>query len=1369
MKIRRLEIQGFKSFADRTVLRFGEGITGVVGPNGCGKSNIVDAIRWVMGEQSAKHLRGSGMQDVIFAGCESRGPMSLCEVTITFHNDGNLVPPDYQGHDEISVTRRLFRDGTSEYAINKVGCRLRDILDLFMGTGIGKNAYSIIEQGRIGLIVTAKPEDRRAFIEDAAGVSRYKARRKQAERRIAATEQNLLRINDLTEELGQRLKTLKNQAEKAERYKRLKDELKTLDLSVAVQRYLELQARMGFEAQSSSELQLRVDEGETQLTADEAALTERQDDLTARDEALRERENVLHEHRQALALTKNDAAYLEKQQATLTEREEEALTEQTTLQQELVGLKSEHDEANDEGQALDEADDELRMLDNRAAALDNGRAELADTQKKLDAAKQAAIEALSAIAQQKNGLSNLDRTDTETDQQIHRATEARKGAAQRARAAETKATEVFNELERNRQLKLRLDDRRGEQEGLLKQLRDELAEIEGSLQQNQQTLMDRRSRLNSLQAIQRNYEGCTEAVRLLMQRKAHDSSLGLHGLVADVITPEPALEAAVEGLLGERLQHVIVNSQTDAISAIDLLRNHDAGRSSFVPLELREPPRSDIRISSEPPLSNDSNELMEAARRAAPADPIPLTKAGTAPTEGGLPTWDEILEQPSPLGPSPVGPAPVDPSPISASPLGSARGESNEEQPTNLSGLGSHVPSGFAPPSNGAPAPSFGAADLNPSVFAQDASGLSSSTGAGDAAPSMVTELPVPQPVEAEQASQAPSEVAWNEAEPGAWPPSDPDVIGRLTDLVSAQPGYESVARALLGNAVVVENLDAARRLWAEQPVTGAPISFVTRKGEVLDGVGVMTGGSNEGVSAGLLKQKREITELVDTVRRLEAKVSVESERQTTLKHRVVDIESQISSLSQERHREELSIVNLERDLKKLEEESAREGAERDSKAEEVSFLRTRKSDLADKREATLATVAEREAEKERLEAEVETLREQLAAHQTTVQSLQDAVTEVKVQVAANREKRDNSKRNLARIRQRIKDVEARLAKLAEVIEQSRNDAKDVHAKLESAQMKGAQLQAQLTADEGAVAADREQFEGDMETLKADQAKLKNERGTLDKMKSKLGSAVMKVREFQLGQENLVEQVEERYRLDLTTLLVDYHLAAPLKPEDHKRATKLRKQLDNIGPINLTAIEEHAEVSKRHEFLMTQQRDLEEAIGALRSAIRRINKTSKERYVEAFRLVNEKFQQIFPKLFSGGRCALVMVDESDPLESGIEMLAQPPGKKLQSVNLLSGGEKALTAVALIFGIFLIKPTPFCLLDEVDAPLDEANVGRYNEMLREMSSISQFILITHNKRTMELPDRLYGVTMETPGVSKIVPVDVVESQRRLRAV
>ena len=413
-----------------------------------------------MGEQSAKHLRGSGMQDVIFAGCEARGPMGLCEVTITFHNDGNLVPPEYQGCDEISVTRRLFRDGTSEYCINKVLCRLRDILDLFMGTGIGKNAYSIIEQGRIGLIVTAKPEDRRAFIEDAAGVSRYKARRKQAERRIAATEQNLLRINDLTDELGQRLASLKRQADKAERYKRLKEgaahagSVRSRSTLLGAARPNGLSRVVGCRTATAGHGWRRDDVDR------EARLSERQDELAKVDEALRERENTLHAHRQALALAEIDAAYLVRQKQSLSDRETEAVTEQGTLQQEQANLMAEQAEAADRGRALEEADDEQKLLDERSAALEQGRSRLKEAQEQLETTKQALVDSFSSIAQHRNGLANIERTRRRyrsADQPGHGFPQG----GRRARACRrNQSHRSIRKARTQRQLKLRLDDRR---------------------------------------------------------------------------------------------------------------------------------------------------------------------------------------------------------------------------------------------------------------------------------------------------------------------------------------------------------------------------------------------------------------------------------------------------------------------------------------------------------------------------------------------------------------------------------------------------------------------------------------------------------------------------------------------------------------------------------------------------------------------------------------------------------------------------------------------------------------------------------------------------------------------------------------------
>lgn len=1250
MKIRRLEIQGFKSFADRTVLRFGEGITGVVGPNGCGKSNIVDAIRWVMGEQSAKHLRGSGMQDVIFGGCESRGPSGFAEVTISFKNDGNLVPPEYQRHEEISVTRRLFRDGTSEYAINKVTCRLRDVLDLFMGTGIGKNAYSIIEQGRIGLIVTAKADDRRAFIEDAAGVSRYKARRKQAERRIEATEQNLLRVTDITDELGQRLSTLERQAKKAEKYRQIKDELRSLDLHGAAHKHLELCTLERFETAKAEALRIDIDQKGQDLEAEEARLLDAHEALSQRDHELRIREAKIHEHQQALALAENNVEFLGREKKKLEERRAEAEVERAELQAERDALHQEREDARTTGDDLEASGGhEKEALGEAQAKLAQLNGRIAELEAELEQEKQSMVDALTAIAEHKNNLANLERQDADLATRIDRAVKAKKEAGGREREAAKKAEEVAATLKDNRQLKLALEDKRSEQEELLKSLKAEAASNETQLLEAREELFDKRSRLNSLLEIQKNYEGCTAAVRSIMRRKEKDPELArvLHGLVADVVSAEPRFEAAVEAVLGDRLQYVIVNSQADGVSTIDFLKQHEQGRSSFIPLDLREDhaswaPRK--LVSSRPPTRADRTEL--------PAEVLP------------------------------------------------------SEVPAQATGL----------------------------------------------------------PVEEHDPQQ--DSIIFEEEE--VWPDlSSPGVCGRMVDLVRAQPGYEHVARVLLGDVVVVEGLEHAQKLWREN---GHRKTLVTLSGEVLDPVGVLTGGSGEGVSAGMLAQKREINDLSDNVRMLEAKVTIAEERHGSLKQRVADLEQGLERLAQERHQGEISIVNLEQDLRQLQREAEREGDEKRSLGEEVEMMRKMRSQIEEEASRSKAQVDSLEQKRTGAEGSVSDRSKSVTELRQQAEALASEVTELRVTVAANREKRDSSKKALERIEKRVVEVEGRLERLEELITSSGEELVRIDERIASAEAQGQNLSAILDKERTEVEAARAALEEEDETLKAEDGALKTLRKEIDELKEELGAAVMRVREHELARGSLAEQIDERYRLTLSEIVADYHLVEVQSEEHRIQAEKLRKRLDNIGPINLTAIEEYEEVKERFEFLSGQKKDLEDAIASLKSAIRRINKTSKERYVEAFRLVNEKFQEVFPKLFNGGRASLVMTDESDPLESGIEMLAQPPGKKLQSVNLLSGGEKALTAVAMIFAIFLIKPTPFCLLDEVDAPLDEANVGRYNEMLRNMSAISQFILITHNKRTMELPDRLYGVTMEEPGISKIVPVDVSTGQdRKLRAV
>ena len=1284
MKIRRLDIQGFKSFAEKTVLRFGDGITGVVGPNGCGKSNIVDAIRWVMGEQSAKHLRGMGMQDVIFAGCETRGPAGMSEVIITFKNDGNLVPPEYADYDEISVMRRLYRDGTSEYAINKVQCRLRDVYDLFLGTGVGKNAYAIIEQGRIGMIVTSRPEERRSLIEDAAGVSRYKARRKQAERRIEATEQNLTRVRDLVSELGGRLGNLEKQAKKAERYRNIKSELKSLDLHAAAHKYLELDALELFEKRKTDKLRFEIQDEQNEVSEAEKLIAAEIDSITERETAFHQLQAKYQDSQRKLDLTQQNLEFLAKENKRIEETQQETQTEQQVLRIEKSNLEKERSETESvEVHLGEDSGTGDRTREAREIALAAIEEEIATASEHLESEKQSLVSTLTAIAERNNGIQNYQHRQEDLEGRIALSQKKQRDADLRAKDIKKNLNKLEDNLSQNRQLRLNLAEQQAEQEQKLNEYKEALSNLEVKITQDREKLVGAQSRLKYLEQIKNNYEGCTDAVRAIMKKQDQ----GLHGLIADVLSAEPKYETAVQALLGERLQSVVVTEHHDAFSALRFLQKETNSRSTFVPLSIRLDhapwaPRLSPSLSSTLPPRDREKEISVPFKEAI-AEPSLLPAKNTGENTTALPM--------------PLSEAPHASQILSAPPVAS-------EPPRALDTI-SH---------------------------------------------------------QSDYASE------WSEEGDQYWPDMNlPSVCGKMAELVQMRPGYEPIGQALFGDVVVVEDLDTAEHLWTNN---GHRKTLVTLTGEILDPMGIFSRGSALEKSEGLLSQKREANELRTTIAHLEAKLEAADIQKVELRTKIEKLEVQIKSILSQEQSGALSLVSQESEAQRLRESIQREQEAAKQAEEEANQLKINLDALKLEQEAASNAIEQLQTEKIRIEARVEQATAVLHDLESQARELTEILTSLKIAAATNRERLDSSHRNMGRIIARLQDVNTRLEKLDANIKKCEEETRSAIMQKESDENLIEVLSAQMEHDKAQISVDQEKLEADKQEVKAREAKVRARREAVDSVRSQLSTSEVKVREHQIAKENLISQIDERYRMNLTEILQEYHSIAPQSPSDLKKTETLRKQLQSIGAINLTAIEEFDEVKFRYETLSGQKNDLEQAIETLRSAIRKINKTSLERYVEAFRLINEKFQQVFPKLFNGGSCSLVMTDERDPLESGIEILAQPPGKKLQSVSLLSGGEKALTATALIFGIFLIKPTPFCLLDEVDAPLDEANVGRYNDLLQEMSSISQFIVITHNKRTMELPDRLYGVTMEVPGISKIVPVDITTSnERKLRAV
>jgi chromosome segregation protein len=1195
MRIRRLDIAGFKSFLDRTCVVFDDGVTGVVGPNGCGKSNVADAIRWVLGEQSAKHLRGRSMEDVIFNGSESRPPLSMAEVMLTFENDRPAeLPAPYQAFSEITVGRRLYRTGESEYLVNKAPARLADIQDIFMGSGVGRTAYSIIEQGRIGQIVSARAEDRRAIIEEAAGITKYKRRREAAERKLEATQQNLLRVADIVQELQKQLESLNRQARRAERYKALRAQIRELELAVGAGRFLELSAtRRAAESrraaceQEQAELAARLAELERTIEADRAGLAEgerRLGELAAREHELASASRVsqvsaeaaLREQEQIAERARAQAAEVEalKGQAEALSGESEELDRQ---RRELAAL------GGADGERLAEAELRLRHLsDEQGAAL--GRA---------DAERAEAAAAMGRAAGHRSQLAQVERRRADLSARLARCRDEEAGIAERCAELDGSRSRHVERLGRTRQLRLRLEEQRGAQEELLERTRSEFIQNEAKLITVREELQDRKARLHSLLEVLRNYEGYGRGVRSLMTRAGQGEARdrGVFGLVADLVSASPEHETAIEAVLGERLQYVIVESQAQGVEAIDWLKSAAEGRASLVPLErLREP-----------------------------------------------------------------GP-------------------------------------GGAAPDRGAPG-----------------------------------------------------------------------LVAQALEAVRYDPAYHKLVRWLLGDALIVRDLPAALELW-QRGAGGC--TLVTLDGEVLDPSGVVTGGPLEGEGHGALQRRREVQELEETVRAFEAEFAMAQERHRTLQARVLQLEAALKSLDRDGREKDLAVLEQEKDLARVAEELERLGERVGQLQLERAQLEEGLAGLVREEEEHRLAAATAEAEQARAEERAREAagRAEHLRGEADVAAAQ--LVNLKVKVAAEGERQESLAAALRRIEGSRRELEERRARLFAALSEGNARAAELQAHLASSRVELSRLAAELAAAQEELARGRRAQEEAAAAVRSRDGEARELRRRAEGVAQALGEAALTAREQALELAHLEEQIRERCQAELRWEVSRFHLEPAPGEAERTRLEELKGQAERMGAINLTAIEEYDELFRRHEFMGRQKADLESSMADLKTAIVKIDRASRERFRETFDRVNEKFQQVFPRLFNGGRAGLALTQDADggELEGGVEIFAQPPGKKLQGVNLLSGGEKALTAVALIFAIFLIKPTPFCLLDEVDAPLDDANVGRYNELVKEMARQSQFILITHNKRTMEMVDTLYGVTMEEPGVSKLVSVRLTGAAR-----
>lgn len=1176
MKIKKLEISGFKSFADGASLNFGQGISGVVGPNGCGKSNIVDAIRWCMGEMSAKHLRGRGMQDVIFAGSDSRGPMGMAEVTLTFHNDGN-APPQYNGFTDIAVTRRLFRDGTSEYLINKVQARLRDITDLFLGTGVGTRAYSIIEQGRIGFIVSSRPEDRRTLIEEVAGITKFKMRKKAAERRLEATEQNLLRVNDIVGELERQLNSLKRQAKKAARYKELKDELRDLELHAASLEYLRLAGAEKVQHSERQKLEEGIRDAQTGLTAEEAELEAVRLRLIEEEERLQKEQVRSSETDAKLAALERD---LEHWQTQLQQNEQQfARSTQDLVDAERKSLETSSERSQKETELVAVAaqlNDDRQKTSTLEEELARTQHQLSQVEHAIEHNRNQALEHVHGAAQQRTRAESLVRQRSDLRQRLVTAQQEKTDLGGRKELAQTKydelqtkINELQNELNAWREKQTTTRDE-------LAMLQNEARQSEARVRELQGQVAQRRSRLVSLEQIAQQHEGYSDGVRNLLAAKERQELSGEWALLAEIVQVDSEYEKAIEAALGEKLQTLLANDFENITEALRFLQTTQGGRGALM-------------------LKTDTH-----------AEPRPSL-------EGAV----------------------------------------------------------------------------------------------------------------------------------------------RALDVVRAPEEYRDVLMRLFRDLYIVSDLEQARHCHAQF----GNYTFVTRDGEVFDRDSVVSGGSQNG--AGLLQQQREIRELHAWLEEHNAQLEQLTSAHASLESRRLQTEVDIQQLGKDIHANELELLETQKDYQASQDELTRYADRLLVLQYELEQRQNEIATIDQEEEQANKLAKESEGQKSALEAVLADLQQQRTALSSQVKICVENLTGLRVTLATHEEKERMGRAEIERLHVLEQELRTSHERNKILKEQAQRAIAELKERLASGSASSKELAVVAQEQRDALSQARKHYEHERSgTMGVEQSLREKRRGT-ELQQEALAQLKMDVQRLQMEREKLLEQMAERHDVDLLRIMGDYHLRPLPDAETTARREELDRSIKAMGPINLAAIEECSEVETRHTFLVKQRDDLTTAVDSLRRAISRINRMSRERFLEAFEAVNTMFKQVFPRLFRGGEARLELVESEDLLEAGVEIIAQPPGKKLQSVGLLSGGEKALTATALVFAIFLIKPSPFCILDEVDAPLDEANVGRFNEMLKEISKISQFIVITHNKQTMSSADRLYGITMEEPGMSKVVSVDLEE--------
>ncbi len=1194
MKLKKLEVTGFKSFYDKSNIVFPQGISAVVGPNGCGKSNVIDALRWVMGEQSVKQLRGKAMEDVIFSGANGKPPLNMAEVSLTMSNENGDSPEELKEFTEINLTRRLYRSGESAYFLNKRPCRLKDIHNVFWGSGLGSKSYAVIQQGKIGAITDANPEELRFFVEEAAGVTRYKNRKIEALRKIELTKNNLLRVTDIISEIKRQMASLKRQARKAEIYNKYQKQIKAFEICLGLHYYEDYAGRIKETDTLLGELQDLDISHTTEIKKLDASVEEIKLKRWQKNQEISEQKSNQFETQRNIDRIENDLVHLRKEIERLSQESLELKTVRVDLEEKNHEMLSEIDQVEKETSQLNkEIVTAKTQLNQERGATETIAEKLAALNQDLESNKARLMDLVAREAQYKNIYQTTINNKESLQKRLSKADEDR--------------TQAKKQVARNRGLEDKARDQVDRIKGDINDLAEQISAAVSQLEQKSKALGQQvklaqmaglecntvKSKLNTLKKMEDNFEWYRDGVKAIMKPPStgehsigQELSANILGLMADVIEAKPTYETAVEAVLGDALQYIIVKDQQTGLKAIEYLQSRNAGRSGFIP------------VTAVKQIENK------------PADK-------TAPEQ-------------------------------------------------------------------------------------------------------------------------------------------------LLLNQITVKSGYEPIIKTLLGHVVFSENLSEAIEMFNRN---GASTTIVTKNGDVISPQGILVGGSKDKLN-GILVKKQELKDLGRQSTELEHKLEKARLDQATLESEARNLEIQLQKLNEKKTNAARNEIEAEKELVKANEALKNTTRHLEIVTLEKEQLQGEASDIDEEMTKYNTALADLSAEVNTAQNKVSHISASISTVTTELDEYNNKVVDLQLQLTALNAKLENANNSLRRLKEFHNDSLNRL-------EQIGHEILAKQQKEEISKQKVAQYEQKLSEMYHGMETLDQSLKISEEHYHAIDAELKNSDSRISDIKSKREKTLEKVRlleleqsERKIKQENIANRLQEKYRNTFSVLKTEFNQnSESLELTSEKTIETMQEELatcntkiSKIVDVNLGAIREYEQLKDRFDFLEEQRNDLICAIEDLHKVIKKINAITQKRFLETFTLINQKLNEVFPKLFDGGTAKLILKDPNTPLETGVEFMIHPPGKKLTRLSLLSGGEKAMSAIAFIFSIFLIKPAAFCLLDEIDAPLDDANVYRFNDLLKIIGENSQIIMITHNKRSMEFADTLFGITMEQKGVSKIVSVN-----------